>query len=139
MTKTTIYFTCISALLLLMCGCNTSDSNNHESIVNSFSMLVITPAKYNFKEISKNDQDTVNFTFKLTNQSDSTITIRDISPSCECVHINEYPDTIHPQETKMLKGFIRLTNLIGHQTKSIIIQCSNDSIAIMRISGDVIN
>lgn len=80
--------------------------------------------------------DSIQFTFKLTNNSNDLIKIHGIDKSCDCISVCSFPKEIKPNTTHYFMGKIGNTQS-GKINKSIFVNYDDSEVLILRITGEV--
>lgn len=134
MTKILFKFFALCLILTLIVGCKEKEMKidvNNESVAVAFS-----PKEKNLGLISKQDS-CLEFHAFITNETEDTIIISDIRPSCGCITILDSPEIILPQSKSDIRIGITLTNIEGYFSKKIYAMTSDKEPFLMTIIGEV--
>ena len=134
------YLNYVLLFAIAFIGSCTNNQEKSEYLSNRYGdALVCESPRYHIGEVSKSKQDNVEFTFKITNNSNKTINVSDVDVTCGCIHITEYKNIITPQNSFTLKGYVDLRKQYGHISKPIFIKYDNDNVLLIRVIGDITN
>lgn len=116
-------------LFSTLTSCSNFNNKNNEKIF-------VEQPHYNFGTISKLTIDSINFTFKITNNTDDFIKIHGIDKSCDCISVNSFPKELKPNSTNYIIGKIGNVQS-GKMNKSIFVNYDDSEVLILRITGEV--
>lgn len=139
MKKTIIKILSIFAALacVINMSCNINHTNDVTNQAKTSQTISISPQKY---IISKSDSiisNKINFLLNISNNCNTTKFVKEISTLCNCIHITNKIDSISPNDSIELKGYIDTSNIKGYINKSIFISTTDGEKVIIRIQGDI--
>lgn len=125
-------------ILFLFLSC-TQSKNEQKNNINTGNLngLYVVDYRYNFGEVYSIKKDTINFSFTLENKGDTTLIIRHVSPSCNCIKITYQPHLIKSKEKAIVKGYISTKNRIGKFSKPVFVSYNKNEVLLLRIIGNI--
>lgn len=121
---------------MVLTSCHHSDKKSHEIAANS-KLIEISPVKIDLGEIIKKDSLIVPIKVVLSNKNDSLVSIKDVTPSCGCISIVDAPNSIQAHDADTLSIVIDMANQSGHLSKSVFLKYGNNEVAMIKITGDI--
>lgn len=99
--------------------------------------LYVETSYFDLGDVSASKQTEKDFTFELKNCKDKDISISKVDVICDCVVIENAPQTISPKQIGVIRGHIDLTKQKGKLSKPIFVNFDKDNVLLLRIVGKI--
>ncbi|MBR3093353.1 MAG: DUF1573 domain-containing protein [Bacteroidaceae bacterium] len=136
-TKFKCHFMLILFLSFISCKPNTKKHTSHGQVTYDNGVIYSDNVVYDFGDIKGSSNDTIPFTFNLTNKSEHVLTIEKVEASCPCVSVSSYAKEITAGQATKLSGNIDISKTKGKLNKPIFVRYNDGQIMILRIKGIV--